>query len=110
MIDADALKECIKDKPKIVFEENVLLEYSFREVLDFAIKQQLKKVLFKIDKQPTIEAVPVVHAEWLLSDEEEGIWECSVCGKMWVLYGTPKDNGMNFCPKCGARMDGKKVE
>lgn len=34
-------------------------------------------------------------------------YECSVCGKLWVLtFGTPKDNEMNYCPKCGAKMEG----
>ena len=44
--------------------------------------------------------------------EQEGFdgdsyYDCSVCGESWVLIdGTPKDNGMIYCPHCGARMDG----
>ena len=34
-------------------------------------------------------------------------YECSNCGEPWVLTaGTPKDNNMNFCPNCGAKMGG----
>lgn len=30
---------------------------------------------------------------------------CSECGCPWTLIdGTPEDNGMNFCPNCGADM------
>lgn len=32
---------------------------------------------------------------------------CSVCGEEWHLEdGTPQQNNMNFCPRCGSRMDG----
>ena len=66
-------------------------------------------IIKKINEAPTIEAVPVVRGEWKCVDEENEAWECSVCGKVWCLYGTPIDNGMNYCPKCGADMR-KKVE
>ena len=34
------------------------------------------------------------------------IYECSECGLLWWLEaGTPKDNEMYYCPKCGKRMD-----
>lgn len=50
------------------------------------------------------------HGHWI---EQEGFdgdvyYDCSVCGESWVLIdGTPKDNGMIYCPHCGARMDGE---
>ena len=64
-----------------------------------------------INNQPTVEAVPVVQGEFKLAfSEEENVWECSNCGKHWLLNdGTPFDNEMNFCPNCGADMR-KKVE
>jgi hypothetical protein len=63
-----------------------------------------------VENAPTVEAKPVVHGEWKVDDEEHELWECSICGKVWCLYGTPIDNGMNFCPKCGADMRGGKNE
>lgn len=53
----------------------------------------------KVSRLPTIDAVPVVHGEWKRSHSNWG--ECSACGehnkylKRW-----------NYCPNCGARMDG----
>ena len=54
-----------------------------------------------IDKAPPVEAVPVVHGEWI-----GGKWykECSVCSEVF----TPTTTLPNFCPKCGADMR-KKV-
>ena len=59
---------------------------------------------------PTIDAEPVRHGEWILNPcnlYNDATWVCSVCGNEWVLIdGIPLDNQMNYCPKCGARMDG----
>lgn len=59
-----------------------------------------------IDEQPAVEAKPVVHGEFTLAfTETENVWKCSVCDKYWLLNdGTPFDNEMNFCPRCGADM------
>ena len=48
--------------------------------------------------------------------EEYGGWgdtyyRCSICGEEWFLNdGKPKDNNMNFCPKCGADLQEKAGE
>lgn len=53
-----------------------------------------------IDKQPTVDAAPVVHGRW---DDE---CRCTVCG--W--YGEDRYKrdvyDFDYCPNCGARMDG----
>lgn len=68
-------------------------------------------MLGTIDAQPTIDAVPVVHGEWKEWDDGDNTWSCSVCGNPFVLIdGTPSDNEMNYCPNCGARMDGERRE
>ena len=52
-----------------------------------------------INVQPTIEAVPVVHGEWIESDLLFEADKCTICNAS--IYNT---NGMNFCPNCGADM------
>lgn len=45
------------------------------------------------------------HWKHIMSQYEE-CYECSECGLMWSLdEGTPKENEMYYCPKCGSKMD-----
>ena len=63
-----------------------------------------------ICKAPTVDAAPVQHGCWIPRDGYDGdeYYECSVCGEPWVLNdGTPQENNMNYCPRCGAMMDGE---
>ena len=50
------------------------------------------------------------RGEWKETDmgwDGDTAWVCSVCGEPWTLIdGTPKENNMNFCPNCGAKMGG----
>ena len=60
-------------------------------------------VLDSIDAQPTVDAVEVVHGRWIDTDYKPDIYcKCSVCGRRVYAY----DDGYNYCPNCGAKMDG----
>ena len=54
-----------------------------------------------LDEAPTVDAVEVVHARW--DDSFDGITPyCTACGRSHnCMNRTP-----NFCPNCGAKMDG----
>lgn len=56
-----------------------------------------------IENAPSVEAVPVVHGEWIPQDETLTRFMCSQC-KSENHAGHQK-----FCPNCGADMR-KKVE
>ena len=46
--------------------------------------------------------------KWIEKEGYDGdvYYDCSVCGNSWTtIDGTPWDNGMNYCPNCGARME-----
>lgn len=66
----------------------------------------VKAVLAAIDSAPSIDAEPVKHGIW------EPDWlrfECSLCHKWFKLdfdYSETPTASMNYCPNCGARMDG----
>lgn len=35
-------------------------------------------------------------------------YDCSVCNESWItIEGSPWVNGMNYCPHCGAKMEGR---
>lgn len=39
------------------------------------------------------------------TEDPDGVWEGS-CGMMWNLESdTPAENGMNYCPRCGAKLE-----
>ena len=55
---------------------------------------------------PAAKVSPVRHGYWI-EQCEESLYSCSACGAEWVtIEGTPKENDMDFCPHCGAKMDG----
>lgn len=85
LIDADALKKSVNDK-----STHWLNDWS------------TIGVLAEVDRQPTIDAVPVVHGRWIEKPYLFGTTRyCSKCGDN---YGMPH-GVFNFCPNCGTKMD-----
>lgn len=57
---------------------------------------------------PAVDAAPVVHAYWLdCSEGNDGTVcrKCSACKDMQIHYYTYYPN---YCPECGAKMDGER--
>lgn len=57
-------------------------------------------MMSEIETSPAVDAVEVVHGQWI---EKTGYAVCSVClDECWA------DSVLeyNFCPNCGAKMDG----
>ena len=64
-------------------------------------------VLAAIDKQPTADVAPVVHAHWIEDAGQsakriEKIYYCSAC-EYFDAWG--EEERYDYCPNCGARMD-----
>lgn len=69
----------------------------------------LKAVLYNLSVMPPADVRENVHGKWFYDRSCESVFECNICGLAWTLnYGTPEENNMNFCPKCGADMKGKR--
>jgi len=57
-------------------------------------------------QMPTVDAVPVVHGHFVHDGSRiaHGVdwWHCSNCGRL----ASGVETRFNYCPWCGARMDG----
>ena len=101
LINANALKSAI-----IEYHANLKPRY-----LTKLVDVEIADVLDIVDEQPTVDAVEVVHGHWTALykvDTWMGIstidcFVCSECGK---------DNNRkgNYCPNCGAKMDGERKD
>ena len=60
----------------------------------------LDKVETVVREFPTVDAKPVVHGRWVCLEAEIGFYACSECDHR-ILRAK-----CNYCPNCGARMDG----
>lgn len=73
-----------------------------------------EEIEFALDRIPTVDAVKVVHGQWM---NKTKVWEkdsfcefvdervdCSVCGHIF-WHGSAAT--YNYCPNCGAKMDKK---
>ncbi len=48
---------------------------------------------------------------WIEKDGYDGdtYYDCSECGESWTtIEGTPWNNGMKYCPNCGAKMESEE--
>ena len=73
------------------------------------ICERLKKAM---DKCTAADVVEVRHGEWIdKSKYINGLYnprfDCSVCGH---IFWHPSAQTYNYCPACGAKMDGERKE
>lgn len=64
----------------------------------------LEDVICEVDAQTAADVAPVVHGRWI---EDHDYLKCPECGVMVKWDFTFFDIGnWNYCPNCGAMMDG----
>lgn len=80
--------------------------------LDFFFCDTVEECSFAVGNAPTVDAVPVVHGQWISLTEcaNAGVY-CSVCNKKVYKEDYAWSNKRikmrsNYCPNCGAKMDG----
>ena len=92
---------------RYVSEEEFIKRIKPYDTTDKMDKALYNFALNKITETPTKDVAPVVHAKWIEHDDGWGdiYYDCSACNESWTtIEGTPFDNGMKYCPHCGAKM------
>nr|DAH85661.1 MAG TPA: DNA-directed RNA polymerase [Caudoviricetes sp.] len=56
-----------------------------------------------IAEMPAADVAPVVHGRWM---ESGPLLECQSCGEIYSRLGGNAGKLWNYCPNCGAKMDG----
>ena len=67
----------------------------------------MMRVKSMVSKAPTADVAPVVHGRWILEREPNGkpyCFHCSVCDSDYHCIGIVVAS--DYCPNCGAMMDG----
>lgn len=91
-IDADKIEEVIRN--------DVPLKYFMTSSYNVAIKNGLKIAEILNDKIPTSDVKEVKHGQWIKDRNfNDDLVRCSACHIL-------SDRQPNYCPYCGARMDG----
>lgn len=73
-----------------------------------SIDDIIDMVYSRIEDIPSASVRPERHGHWnpnyIMSEDYESDWfECSLCGG----HSDDNDDAEQFCPHCGAKMDGK---
>ena len=74
-----------------------------------AAKFGIEGALYVLEYLPAADVAPVRHGRWV--DKLVRDWHCSECGKkvprQVYFDGYCYADKLNYCPNCGARMDGE---
>lgn len=78
-----------------------------KDVLPAAYCAGWNGLLGLIEKAPTVDVAPVVHGHFVHDGQRfaGGVdwWHCSICGR---LVTDVESHRFDYCPWCGAKMDG----
>ena len=112
LISLDAIFKKLKDdlqdcKPVEVFDD------CFTEYIKRVIPKLLQDVINYLENQPTVDAVEVVHGQWIeiLSGQNSSGYECSICKRIVSVVSDMDLRERVLAKKypychCGAKMNG----
>lgn len=71
------------------------------------------EIIMALDRLPSIDAAPVVHGHWqeISADDMYGSGSCETAGFICSNCGfdieSNEYDAFNYCPSCGAKMEGE---
>lgn len=92
--------------------ENEFQQFKPFKGFEHAMYRKLCETEIAIGKLPAADVVPVVHGRWTTKHYIDGIFEgtnfdeCSACGYQRVFDDPALKTRYDYCPRCGAKMDG----
>lgn len=102
LIDRDKLKSALN---------NEIISHDIGNIYDRYYREGLMCAMLHLGSQPTIEERK--HGHWVTGENEDDgdfIIKCSICGKRAPTDGDYRYYLSNYCPHCGATMDGGAYE
>ena len=90
LIDANALLDCFEKE----YKQSTYPYFHLDEITD------------EIMHAPTVDAVEVVHGRWEPRKDAIGFVRCSACHNCNIYDDWADGKKWNYCPNCGAKIDG----
>ena len=94
-IDREALIEWLKHIPLIDLSDG-------RRLCRVIMEDDFKKAIKKMPKGCIVDVAPVRHGRWVNTHSDSEFAQCCLC--KYPVYAAW--NVTNYCPNCGAIMDG----
>lgn len=91
--------------------DSLTLDFNARNIL-YQRRGEAREILNSIQTLPSIDAEPIKHGRWIDMQYPlagHTFISCSECGEKLDIDGSYKSI-INYCPNCGAKMDGKESE
>ena len=95
-IDREALIEWLKRIPLIDLSDG-------RGFCRVIMEDDFKKAIKKMPKGIIADVAPVRHGQWKTNSDRPDTLICSICKCGFDMW---KHDPHNYCPNCGAKMDG----
>ena len=101
LIDAEKLAEVLN---RYLEAPHVQLRNSY---ISDGLRMGIKTCLTFLNNANTIEAEPVKKGRWETNSDRPDSLICSICKCGFDMW---KHDPHNYCPNCGAKMDGDRKE